>query len=171
MSMVSIGAKVPPSWKEIIQKMAREKGLEESEVIRQIIKTGLKHMKEVNGELSELAKEGEIILKSKRALALRKAIGHFGGHQSGWRTTAERIENPTVQKAYLEISENMMKEVLDFLKNKNKGKRRTFLEWLWDTKCEGCMYRLNRDKEFCETNCKMYRQIKGRLKSRNADFR
>lgn len=161
MSMPTIGAKVPAAWKELIQKLAREKGLDESEVIRQIIKTGLKHMKEVNGELSELAKEGEIILKSKRALALRRAIAHFGGHQTGWRSTAERIENPTVQSAYLDISERMMKEVLDFLKNKPKGKR-SFLEWLWDSKyCQGCSYRLTRDKNFCKTNCKMYKQIKG----------
>ena len=27
MSMVMIGAKIPPSWKELIQKLAREKGL------------------------------------------------------------------------------------------------------------------------------------------------
>jgi len=171
MSMVMIGAKVPPSWKELIQKMAREKGLDESDVIRQFIRVGMRHTKEVNGDLCELAKEGEIVMKTRRALALRRAIGHFGGHQSGWRQTAERIENPTVQKAYLEISEKMQKEVTDYLKERERTKgKRTVLEWLWDTKCKGCVYRINRDKDFCKTNCKMYKQIKEGTKRRTRWF-
>ena len=32
MSMVMISAKVPPSWKELVRKLAREKGLDKSEV-------------------------------------------------------------------------------------------------------------------------------------------
>lgn len=165
--MEMIGAKVPPSWKELIQKLAKGKGLDQSEIIRTIIKVGLKHMPEVNGELHTLAEEGEIIMKAKRALALRRTIGHFAGHQSGWRATAERIENPTVQTAYLDITENMQKEVMDFLKKRKKTKgRRTLLEWLWDTKCQGCMYRINRNKEFCEKNCQMYKKIKEGFKKR-----
>ena len=159
--MEMIGAKVPPSWKELVKKLAQEKGLTESEVVRAALGIGLKHMPEVNGKLHELAEEGEIIMKAKRALELRRTIGHFAGHQSGWRSTAERIENPTVQTAYLEITENVQKEVMDFLKKRKKTKgKRTFLEWLWDTRCQGCMYRLNRDKEFCTKNCKMYKKLK-----------
>jgi hypothetical protein len=161
MSMVMIGAKIPPSWKELIQKLAREKGLEESEVIRQFLRVGMKYTEEVSGELCELVKEGEIIMKTRRALALRRAIGHFGGHQSGWRQTAERIENPVVQKAYLEISENMQKEVTDYLKERERTKGKlTLLELLWDTRCQGCSYRIMRDRNFCEKNCRMYKETK-----------
>jgi len=163
--MEMLGFKAPASWKELVKKLAQEKGLTESEVERTIFGIGLKHMPEVNGKLHTLAEEGEIVMKAKRALALRRAIGHFGGHMSGIRGTAERIENPTVQTAYLEISENMQKEVMDFLNKRRRTKgRRTLLEYLWDTRCgtgrEGCTYRLNRDKEFCEKNCRMYKKIK-----------
>jgi hypothetical protein len=156
-----IGAKVPPSWKELVKKLAQEKGLTESEVVRAVLGIGLKHMPEVNGKLHELAEEGEIIMKAKRALALRRTIGHFAGHQSGWRASAERIENPTVQTAYLEITENVQKEVMNFLKKRQRTKgKRTLLEFLWDTRCKGCIYRINRDKEFCKKNCQMYKKLK-----------
>ena len=164
--MEMIGFKAPASWKELAKKLAQEKNLTESEVNRTIFGVGLKHIPEVNGKLHELAEEGEIVMKAKRALALRRTIGHFAGHQSGWRATAERIENPTVQTAYLEITENIQKEVMDFLKKRRKTKgRRTLLEFLWDTRCQGCMYRLNRDKEFCEKNCSMCKKLKEGFKS------
>jgi hypothetical protein len=161
MSMVMIGAKIPPSWKELIQKLAREKGLEESEVIRQFIRVGMKYNDEVNGELSELVKEGEIILKTRRALALRRAIGHFGGHPSGWREAANRLENPTVQKAYLEICEDAQKEVTDYLKERERARgKSTLWERLWKTECKGCSHRILKERDFCERNCRMYAKEK-----------
>ncbi len=159
--MDMIGFKAPPSWKELVKKLAQEKGLRESEVARMIFGTGLKHRSEVNGKLHELAEEGEIVMKGKRALALRKTIGHFGGHQSGWREAAERIENPIVQRAYIEITENVQRDVMEYLKKRKKTKgRRTLLEWLWDTRCQGCQYQINRNKDFCEKYCKVYKRIK-----------
>jgi hypothetical protein len=177
MSMVMIGAKIPPSWKELIQKLAREKGLEESEVIRQFLRVGMEHTDEVNGKLSVLVKEGEIVLDSKRALSVRRVLGHWGGHQSGWRAAADRLENPTVQKAYLEISEDMQKEVTDYLKERDRTKGKlSLLELLWDTRCQGCSYRIRRDRDFCEKNCRMYKKtkegfelVKRRLKMRRGE--
>jgi hypothetical protein len=126
-------------------------------------------MEEVNGELSGLAEEGEIILQARRTLALRRALGHFGGHQSGWRGTANRLEDPTVQKAYLELSENMRNKVLDFLQRKFGNKKRTFLEWFWDTQCEGCGYRIIRDKSFCKSYCKRLKKIIGKVDENERD--
>ena len=158
--MEMVGAKVPSAWKKLVKQLAMEKNLTESEILRVVIGIGLKHMKEVNGKLHALAEEGEIILEGKRAKELRRTISHFAGHQSGWRATAERQENPTVQDAYLEITENVRKKVLGFLEKRKKTKgKRTFLEWLWGTECQGCMYHINRDKEFCTKNCQMYKKI------------
>jgi hypothetical protein len=159
--MEMIGAKIPSAWKELIRRKAREYNLEESEVVRYYLKIGFSHDKEVDGELFALAKEGELIVKAKRALQLRRVIGHFGGHQSGWRTSAERIENPTVQKAYLDLSEGVQREVMEYLTNLENAKGRpSFLEWFWDNECEGCTYRIKRDKEWCEKYCKKLRKLR-----------
>lgn len=105
-----------------MEDLAEKNKIELSDVVRQVIRLGLESQK-LSGDLEKLRTEGDLVLSSKRALEVRRAMSHFGGHESGWRTTGAKLEDEDCRQAYTAISEDVQSKAKDYAKKYMESKK------------------------------------------------